>query len=107
MQSQNPDLRRLDDILRNKQATSALRKGLPLLVSLDISKGDERVFRESIVAAKQNLQRARGTVLTGYHGNEDVRETADDVSDLAQALLKDMDERQAELTKAKTGRARR
>jgi hypothetical protein len=59
-------------------------------VSLEISKGDERVFRESLVEAKQNLQKARGTVLTGYSGNEDLRKTAEDIVELAQALVKDM-----------------
>jgi hypothetical protein len=88
--SQNPDLRRLDEVLRSQEATSALRKGLPLSVSLDISKGDERVFRESMIAAKQNLQKARGTVLTGYDGNEDLRQVAEDILDLSQNLLADM-----------------
>lgn len=90
VQSQNPDLRRLDEVLKSKAATSALRKGLPLTVSLEISKGDERVFRESLVEAKQNLQKARGTVLTGYDGNEDLRKTAEDIVELSEALLEDM-----------------
>lgn len=90
VQSQNPDLRVLDEVLRSKQATAALRKGLPLSVSLEISKGDERVFRESLVAAKQSLQKARGTVLTGYGGNNDLRETAEDIVELSQSLLEDM-----------------
>ena len=90
IQSQNPDLRRLDEVLKSKGATAALRKGLPLSVSLEISKGDERVFRESLVGAKQNLQKARGTVLTGYDGNLDLRETAEDIAELSRVLLKDM-----------------
>jgi hypothetical protein len=91
VQSQNPDLRRLDEVLKSKPATAALRKGLPLAVSLEISKGDERVFREALVEAKQNLQKARGTVLTGYHGNEDMRQTAEEIADLSKTLLDDMD----------------
>lgn len=91
VQSQNPDLRRLDEVLKSRAATVALRKGLPLTVSLEISKGDERVFRESLVEAKQNLQKARGTVLTGYDGNSDLLKTADEIADLSQALRKDMD----------------
>lgn len=90
VQSQNPDLRRLDEILKNKQAVAALRTGLPLSVSLDISKGDERVFRESIVDAKQSLQKARGAVITGYDGNEDLYQTAEEILELAQTLLSDM-----------------
>lgn len=90
VQSQNPDLRRLDEVLRSKQATVALRKGLPLSVSLEISKGDERVFREAIVEAKQSLQKARGTVLTGYDGNEDILKVAADILELAEALHAEM-----------------
>jgi hypothetical protein len=91
VQSQNPDLRRLDEVLKSKQAVAALRKGLTLSISLEISKGDERVFRESLVEAKQNLQKARGTVLTGYDGNEDLYQTAVDIADLAKTLLSDME----------------
>lgn len=90
VQTQNPDLRKLDEVLKNKEATAALRQGLPLNVSLDISKGDERVFREALVAAKQDLQRARGTVLTGYDGNEDLRQIAEEIVELSQSLLEDM-----------------
>ena len=90
VQSQNPDLRRLDEVLKNKQAIAALRTGLTLSVSLEISKGDERVFREALVDAKQNLQKARGTVLTGYHGNEDLYQTAEEIVELSQSLLADM-----------------
>jgi hypothetical protein len=90
IQSQNPDLRMLNEVVGNKQAVAALRKGLSLSIALDISKGDDRVFRESLVAAKQNLQRARGTVLTGYDGNEDLLNTAEEIVELAQSVVADM-----------------
>lgn len=90
IQSQNPDLRRLDEVLKNKQAVAALRKGLTLSISLEISKGDERVFRESLVDAKQNLQKARGTVLTGYDGNHDLYQVAEEIVELSQSVLGDM-----------------
>jgi hypothetical protein len=105
VQSQNPDLRRLDAVLRSKAATAALMKGLALTVSLDISKGDERVFRESLVEAKQNLQKARGTVLSGYGGNLDLLETANDIVKLAEALRDEMDGASAPVTSK--GRARK
>ena len=101
IQSQNPDLRRLDEVLKSKAAVAALRKGLPLSVSLEISKGDERVFRESLVSAKQSLQKARGTVLTGYSGNADLRDTAEDIVELSMSLLDDMSSA-ASKTSAKT-----
>jgi hypothetical protein len=103
VQSQNPDLRRLDTVLRSREATAALRKGLPLSVSLEISKGDERVFRESLVDAKQSLQKARGTVLTGYDGSEDLLQTAEDITELAKAVLTDMQSYQQSRPKKKKG----
>jgi hypothetical protein len=103
VQSQNPDLRKLDEVLRSKQGTAALREGLSLDVSLDISKGDDLVFRESLVTAKQSLQKARGTVLTGYDGNKDLHETAEDILELSQSLLADM----APAAKAKTKNKRK
>jgi hypothetical protein len=99
IQSQNPDLRRLDEVLKNKQAIAALRRGLTLSVSLEISKGDERVFRESMVEAKQNLQKARGTVLTGYDGNEDLLQTAEDLVDLSRAIISDMQQLRSKKSK--------
>lgn len=90
VQSQNPDLRRLDEVLKSKTAVAALRKGLPLSVSLEISKGDERVFREALVEAKQNLQKARGTVLTGYQRNDDLYQIAEEIVELSQAVFEDM-----------------
>ncbi len=90
IQSQNPDLRNLDAVLRSKSATAALRRGLSLSVSLDISKGDELVFRESLVEAKQSLVKARGYVVTGYDGNEDLLKITDDILELSQALRADM-----------------
>jgi len=105
IQSQNPDLRRLDEVLKSKEAAAALRKGLPLTVSLDISKGDEIVFRESLVGAKQNLQKARGTVLTGYDGSGDLVQTADDIVELSTSVREDMNSHGAK--SASAGRARR
>lgn len=83
VQRQNPDLRILDEVLGSKNGLAALRRGLPLKISLDISKGDERLFRESLVGAKQSLQDARGKLLTGYDGESDLLATAEDTRDLA------------------------
>src|SRR6266849_1829866 len=91
IQSQNPDLRRLDETLANERGVIALRKGLPLAVSLEISLGDERVFREALVTAKANLQKARGTVLSGFHGTADLVRTAKEIEKLAIALVRDME----------------
>ncbi|MBI2899563.1 MAG: ParB N-terminal domain-containing protein [Planctomycetes bacterium] len=105
VQSQNPDLKKLDEVLQVKRATVALRQGLPLDVSLDIGRGDERVFREAIIGAKQALQKARGTVLTGYSGATDLMKAAKEIKELAEDVYGEMSERRS-VGKPKTRNAR-
>lgn len=89
--SQNPDLRILDDVLRSENGIAALRRGLTLQVSQDISKGDTQLLREALVSAKQSLQTARGRAITGYKASEsDLVKLADDVSVLADALYEEL-----------------
>jgi len=90
VQSQNPDLRNLDEVLQSADGTAALRQGLPLGVSLDISRGDDRLFREALVGAKSALQDARGKLLTGYAGEADLLQTAEDIAELAESILGEM-----------------
>ncbi len=90
VQSQNPDLRRLDEVLQSTDGTAALRQGLPLSVSLDISRGDARLFREALVGAKATLQDARGKLLTGFAGETDLLQTAEDIAELAERILEEM-----------------
>jgi hypothetical protein len=66
IKSQNPDLRILDSVLQSSEGVKALRDGLPLSVARDISLGDERIFTHSLREAKLALQKALGTVTTGY-----------------------------------------
>jgi hypothetical protein len=70
IKSQNPDLRILDSVLQSPEGVKALRDGLPLSVARDISLGDERIFTQSLREAKLALQKALGTVTTGYDPEE-------------------------------------
>ncbi len=90
VQSQNPDLRVLDDVLHDRNGIAALRRGLPLHISHDISKGDSQLLREALVGAKESLQTARGRVLTGYDGQSDLVTLADDIVELADAIADDL-----------------
>ncbi|HEY3970213.1 MAG TPA: hypothetical protein VGL79_02335, partial [Solirubrobacteraceae bacterium] len=87
---QNPNLRELDEALQTPNGTAALRQGLPLKVSLDISRGDERLFREALVTAKNYLQEGRGKLLTGYSGEPDLLQTAEQISELADSMVLEM-----------------
>ena len=83
IRTQNPDLRNLVTVLRNEKGISALRKGLPLSSSLDISKGDEQLLRESLVVAEDSLRKAKGYIATGYSDRK-----PQDVLDTAKAIAK-------------------
>lgn len=95
VQSQNPDLRVLDEVLLSKDGVAALRQGLPLGISLDISKGDTRLFRAAMVASKHYLQEARGKLLTGYYGEPDLLESAADIVLLAINIRDEMEARRS------------
>jgi hypothetical protein len=88
IRSQNPDLKTLDTVLLTEAGVKALRDGLPLSVAHDISQGDERIFRQSLQQAKQALQKAHGTLTTGYKaGEDDALKLGEDVENLAHALV--------------------
>ncbi len=99
VQSQNPHLRQLDEVVQSKSALMALRERMPLSVALEISYGDESVFRRSLVQAKDALQKARATLSTGFNGDRELIKLADQVSDLALDLWEEMERK---LTKKST-----
>jgi len=88
--SQNPYLRQLDEVLCSKKATDALRAGLPLGVALEVSYGDQRVFHNALIRAKDELQKARGTLSTGYEGEEEWLRLAEDIRVLVLDLVDEM-----------------
>lgn len=91
IRSQNPDLKTLDTVLLTDTGIKALRDGLPLTVAHDISQGDERLFRQALQQAKQALQKALGTLTTGYNSSEtDMLQIADDIESLAHDLVEAM-----------------
>ena len=92
IRSQNPDLKRLDTTLKTDRGIDALRSGMPLDVALDVGLGDERLFRESLTQAKIFLQKAAGTLHTGYDGLSDLHEMGQDVYKLSGRMLDDMDD---------------
>lgn len=106
IRSQNPDLKTLDTVLLSDTGIKALRDGLPLSVAHDISQGDERIFRQALQQAKQALQKAHGTLTTGFGAEDaDAVRLAEDVESLAHDLVdamtakKQRDRREARKTK--------
>jgi len=108
IRSQNPDLRNLVTVLQSQKGIAALRAGLPLSLSLDITKGDEALLRECLVTAEGAIRKAKGYVPTGYDGKcDDIYTTAEAVSTVAESLLNELDALRAKAPrKAKRRRAR-
>ena len=98
IETQNPHLRQLDAVVRNREALAALRAGRNLDDAFEISRPTSTVFEESLIASKRELQKARGLLSTGYNGSRELLRIAGEVSDLAEDLYKDM-ERKRNLSK--------
>jgi hypothetical protein len=71
-------------------------------VSLDIARGDNETFGEAMFAAKQALQKAQATVVTGYTGSADQMAVGRELSKLTVALLEQMQKIQARHGGART-----
>lgn len=74
-----------------------------LSVSHDIGRGDDALLREALLDAKQSLQEARGKLLTGYEGERDLKQVAEDILALAESIDEEMQaqrnrERRAKVT---------
>ncbi|MCE7041726.1 ParB N-terminal domain-containing protein [Dyadobacter sp. CY312] len=68
--SQNPDLRRLDAVIRNKEATYALRDGVPLIQAYELSQPKNETFEQSLLEAKRALQKAQSFQTEGFDGKD-------------------------------------
>jgi len=69
-----------------------MRKGLPLRVARDVSRGDERIFREALQQAKLELQTALGTLTTGFKTeNTDLVRTANQIGELVDNIIEQME----------------
>ena len=95
VESQNPHLRQLDEVLRSNEATDSLRAGLPLTVALEVSYGDEKVFHSALIQAKEALQKARGTLSTGFNGEEELMRLGNAIAELASDLADEMERKSA------------
>lgn len=89
--SQNPDLRILDDALQSADGIAALENGLPLRTARDVGRGDNALLRQFLVSARQNLIDARGRIVTGYEGESDLLKSAAEIVELSEAIHDDME----------------
>lgn len=91
VQTQNPDLRRLDAVLRSREATAALRAGTDLEKAWEISRPSTSVFEEALLGAKRNLTTARAHLTTGFDKSDALLRVAGTVADLADDIYSEME----------------
>ncbi len=83
VQSQNPDLNTLREVLRAPEGISALRAGYSLDRAHEISIGDPQRFREAMTRAREDLVQANGTVINGYNGESELLSVSEEIVRLA------------------------
>lgn len=89
--SQNPDLKRLDAVLQDREATAALRAGDSLDDAFEIGRPSDQVLEEALLAAKRNLMKAKSYLSTGYDKSEALLKVAGSIYTLADSIYEEMD----------------
>ncbi|WP_431293414.1 ParB N-terminal domain-containing protein [Pedobacter sp. P26] len=85
--SQNPDLRRLEAVIRDKEATYALRDGVSLIQAYEISQPKSETFEQSLLEAKRALQKAQSFYTEGFDGkDEGILKQAGTIANIAEEL---------------------
>jgi len=102
IKSQNPDLKYLDNVLKSKEGTFALKSGESLSYAYELSRSSDSLFEESLLSTKRTLQKARAHLTTGYEGEENLLKVAGSVANLADDLYREMET----LYKEKNGKKR-
>lgn len=91
VESQNPHLRQLDAVLKNREAISSLRDGNDLATAYELSRPPTAVFEEALLKAKRELTRTRANLTTGYDGSEELLRIAGTVAELADDVYSEME----------------
>ncbi|MCH7727955.1 MAG: ParB N-terminal domain-containing protein [Planctomycetes bacterium] len=94
VQRQAPDLWHLNDVLKSREATAALRDDRDLENAYEISRPQNAVFEEALLRAKRELTRARATLTTGYDNSKELLRIANDVANLADDIHQEMERKQ-------------
>lgn len=90
IESQNPDLRHLNEVLGNKEATEYLKVNPDLNLAYDVCKGGNTVLYEALVKAKIALEKA-GSKVGEYDGSIDSLKVSADVVKIANDIFDRMD----------------
>lgn len=94
IQSQNPDLRYLEAVLKEKEAVLALKDGVSLLQAYEISQPKGVTFEQSLLEAKRALQKAQSYLTEGFDGkDESLLKHAATIAEIAEDLYDSMEKK--------------
>ena len=91
VERQNPNLRELDQVLREPEALLVLRGGAGLAAALDYSRPPTQVLEENLSTAKLALQHARGFLTEGFDQSDTLLRLAGTIADLADDIYTEME----------------
>lgn len=94
IQSQNPDLRHLDEVIKKKEAVLALRDGVSLIQAYEISQPKDKTFEQNLLEAKRALQKAQSYLTEGFDGkDESLLKHAATIAQIADDLYEAMEKK--------------
>lgn len=99
VESQNPDLRRLNAVVANREAIAALRDGVELSKAFEISLPPSGVFEQALIAAKRELATASANLTAGYDLSEALLRIAGTIANMADDIYSEMERKRSPGTK--------
>lgn len=106
IKTQNPDLRNLNTVLRNREATQALRTSNDLTIAYELTFDESDVLYDSMVKAKVSLQKAASKV-SSYKGEEDTLKLSGSIANIAESLYDSLERIKEEKEKKSDGKKKR
>jgi ParB-like chromosome segregation protein Spo0J len=98
VESQNPDLRRLNSVVSSREAIAALRSGADLSRAYEMSRPPTAVFEEALLAAKRELSTAQAHLTSGYDNSEALLKIAGTIANMADDVYDGMDRKREQKT---------
>lgn len=94
IQSQNPDLRYLEAVIKEKEAVLALKDGVSLIQAYEISQPKDKTFEQNLLEAKRALQKAQSYLTEGFDGkDESLLRHAATIAEIAEDLYESMEKK--------------
>jgi hypothetical protein len=96
VKTQNPDLRRLRQVVMDDEALMTLRQTGSLDEAHETALGEDKLFRDNMFEAKRALKAAMSNVSNGYDGGEKMFETAQEIAEVTNRLYSNIKQKREE-----------